>query len=166
MSDFSTNKLELRDGWEQWVKSFAQWQHFITLTFRDIVTREQSEHQFRFLIQVLNRDLFGNNYTRIVHHCYFAYVAGWEHQKRGALHLHVLVDRPVHYSVIHAVWQKMAGFAWVEPVSDLDGIISYMAKYVTKGGDLTIYKPAVVKQPKFQPYWFNPELIDLAFATK
>ena len=158
MSDYSTgttHQIELREGWETWVKSFAQWKHFVTLTFRDIVTRDQSENQFRFLIQVLNRDLFGNHYTRTVGHSYFAYAAGWEHQKRGALHIHALIDRPINFNVIHAVWNKMAGFAWIEPVTDIDGVSGYLSKYVTKGGELSLYKPEKVKEPPFQPFWYT-----------
>ena len=154
MQDYSTGKIELREGWEKWVRGFAQWQSFVTLTFRDIVTRDQSENQFRFLIQVLNRDLFGNHYTRIVGHSYFAYAAGWEHQKRGALHLHVLVDRRINYDLVHAVWGKMSGFAWIEPVVDLEPVVGYLSKYVSKGGELSLYKPAKVKEPAFRPLWY------------
>lgn len=154
MSDYSTNKNELREGWEIWVKGFADWKSFLTLTFRDIVTRDQSENQFRYLLQVLNRDLFGNHYTRIVGHSYFAYVSAWEHQKRGALHLHVLVDRPINFRLVHTVWNKMAGFAWIEPVKDLDTTVSYISKYVSKGGDLSVHKPLKVKEPAFKPMWY------------
>lgn len=154
MSDY-TSKFELRDAWRDYIKGFASWRSFVTLTFRDFVTRDQAEHQFSFLLQVLNRDLFGNHYTRIVGHNYCSYVAGFENQKRGALHMHVLFDRPVNYELIHTIWNKMSGFAWIEPVNDLDKAVAYVSKYVTKQGDLMVYKPVKVKEPAFQPLWYS-----------
>ena len=153
MSDY-TGKQQLREGWQEWVKGLTTWRSFVTLTFRDMVTNDQAEHQFRFLIQVLNRDLFGKNYTRIVHHSYFGYLVAYEHQKRGALHLHALINDRVNFQLIHTVWNKMAGFVWIEPVKDLDRSIGYISKYVTKGGDLSLYMPAKVKQPAFKPMWY------------
>lgn len=154
MSNYSTKKTELQVGWETWVRDFSKWKSFVTLTFRDIVTRDQSENQFRFLIQVLNRDLYGNHYTRIVGHSYFSYVAGWEHQKRGALHIHALIDKPINFRLIHTVWNKMAGFAWIEPASDVEVAVGYLAKYVSKGGELSVWKPTRVKEPAFKPLWY------------
>lgn len=154
MQDYKP-KTELHTTWENYVRDFAQWKSFVTLTFRDFVTRDQAEHQFRFLLQVLNRDLFGNHYTRIVGHNYCSYVAGFETQKRGALHMHILFDKPINYNLVHAVWNKMAGFAWIEPVADPDRAVAYVAKYVSKGGDLVVHRPVKVKEPKFQPLWYS-----------
>jgi hypothetical protein len=68
--------------------------------------------------------------------------------------MHVLFDQPVNYEKIHQVWNKMSGFAWIEPVRDLERAVAYVAKYVTKDGDLVVYRPAKVKQPAFQPLWY------------
>lgn len=166
MDDYSTaghsERVALVEGWENFICNFADWKHFGTLTFREIQSSDQVWNQFRFLLQVLNRDLFGNHYTRIVGHNYFAYAVGLEMQKRGALHLHFLADRPINYNIIHAVWQKMSGWAWITPATDRDRAVAYLAKYITKGGDLSLYRPREVKQPAFVPYWFDPEKIDPA----
>ena len=155
MSDYtSTSKLELLEGWQQYVTSFADWKSFITLTSREIVTRDQIEHKFRWLVQRLNKDLFGNNYTRIVGHSYFSYVVGLEHQKRDVLHAHVLVDRKVNFEAIHRMWNSMSGFAHIRPVEDAAGAAGYLSKYVSKGGELSLYKPAKVKEPRFRPMWY------------
>jgi len=159
MSDYSIHpeKTMLREQWESYIRGFADWKLFLTLTFRDIVTRDQAEHLFRFLIQVMNQDLYGNHYTRIVGHSYFSYVAGFENQKRGALHIHVLVDQRVHFDLVHSIWQKVAGYAWIEPVRDLSRAVSYVSKYVVKGGDLQVWKQCNFKDPSFCPMWFkNP----------
>ncbi len=158
MQDYSTTakteRVMLREQWESYVRDFADWKFFITLTFRDVVTRDQSEHLWRFLVQVMNQELYGNHYVRIVGHSYFSYVVGHEHQKRGALHLHALVDQRVHFSLIHSVWNKVAGYAWVEPVTDLARAVAYVSKYVVKDGDLIVWQQRRFKAPSFQPLWF------------
>ena len=154
MDDYKP-KTELHLTWENYILGLAPWKNFVTLTFREFVTRDQAEHMFRFLLQVLNRDLFGNHYTRIVGHHYSSYVVGFETQKRGALHMHVLFDRPVNFTLLHAVWNKMAGFAWIEPVSDPARAVAYVSKYIVKGGDLVVYRPVKVKEPVFQPLWYS-----------
>ncbi|HEY9758887.1 MAG TPA: hypothetical protein V6C97_27205 [Oculatellaceae cyanobacterium] len=151
-----TCKNVLRDEWVSYVKGFSDWRLFVTLTFRDIVTRDQCEHLFGFLVQVLNRDLYGNHYTRIVHHSYFSYCVGFEYQVRGALHMHVLVDQPLHLTLLHSVWQNVAGFAWVDPANDR--AVKYVSKYVTKGGDLAVWKQSNFKMPAFVPLWFSSSL--------
>lgn len=157
MSDYtSTNpkKIEVQEGWQKYVCDFAQWTSFITLTSREIVTRDQIEHKFRWLVRRLNKELFGNNYTRIVGHSYFSYVIGLEHQKRDVLHAHVLVDRKVNFEAIHQIWNSMSGFAHIVPVTDSAGAAGYLSKYVSKGGDLSLYKPAKVKEPRWKPWWY------------
>lgn len=153
MSDYSS-KQTIREGWEGYVKELATWQSFVTLTFRDVVAVERVEFSWRFLVQRLNAELFGNNYTRIVGHSYFAYAMGIEAQKRGALHAHVLVDRRIHFEKVHSLWNALAGFAYIKPVDDQDAAISYLSKYVTKGGEIAVYKPAKVKEPAFKPLWY------------
>jgi len=152
------SKDDLREGWETFVRDFACWRSFLTLTFRDIVTRDQSEHLFRFLVQVLNQELYGNHYMRIVGHSYFSYVVGFEYQKRGALHLHAMVDKPIHFEFVHSIWNKVAGFAWIEPACDLDRLVPYISKYVVKDGDLWVWKQEHFKMPAFVPMWFSQAL--------
>lgn len=149
-----TSNEELRESWEGYIRGFADWKHFVTLTFREVATRDQSEHLFRFLVQVMNQELYGNHYTRIVGHSYFSYVVGFEYQKRGALHMHALVDRPIHFSLVHSIWKKVAGFAWIEPVEDVNRAVSYLSKYVAKDGDLLVWKQHKSKIPSFQPLWY------------
>jgi hypothetical protein len=150
---------ELQDSWATYVQEFAQWTSFITLTFSDAdrthdVTRDEATYKWRRLVQVLNQEIFGNHYTRIVGHSYFAYALAYEYQKRGALHLHALTDRRVHWHRINYYWRHVAGIAMIKPVNDKDKVSRYLAKYVTKGGELSMYKPKVYKEPPFKPLWY------------
>ncbi len=153
MPDYNQKQV-VREGWESYIEDLATWKWFVSLTFKDIVTVDQLDHQWRYLVQRLNANLFGNHYTRITGHSYFAYAMGIEAQKRGALHAHILIDRNINLTLLHSIWNRMAGFAWVKPVIDQDGAIGYISKYVTKGGELELYKPAKVKEPAFQPLWY------------
>ena len=155
MTDYtSTSKIELVEGWVNFVAGFTDWKSFITLTSRDIVTRDQIEHKFRWLVRRLNSGLFGNNYTRIVGHSYFSYALGLEYQKRDVLHAHVLVDRKVNFEAIHQIWNSLSGFAYIVPVVDAVGAAGYLSKYVSKGGDLSLYRAVKVKEPVFKPMWY------------
>jgi len=158
------DKSLLREQWVRYVMYFADWRNFVTLTFEDIVTRDQSEHAFRFLVQFLNQSLYGNHYMRIVGHCYFSYVVGFEYQKRGALHMHFLADKPLHYDAVHGLWcgrdkkHPRFGFAWIRPIDDLEKDVRYVTKYISKDGDLWMWKQKKFKLPKFVPMWLSDHL--------
>ena len=150
---------ELGDTWANYVAGIANWQSFWSLTFADRdrthdVTRAEAEYLWRRLVQVLNRDLFRNNYTRIVGHSYFAYALAYEYQTRGTLHMHALVDRRTNWELANDTWRRMAGIIKIKPVDDLLGISRYMSKYVTKGGDVVLYRPKKYKEPAFKPMWY------------
>jgi hypothetical protein len=149
---------ELVESWSEYLRGFANWKSFLTLTFRAAdrtheVTGDQAERAFSWLIQRLNSDLFGKHYTRIVHHSYFAYALALERHKSGLLHMHALVDRRINFQLAIALWQKAYGYIKIEPVYD-DGVIAYVCKYITKGGDIKVYCPKVYKMPAFVPMWF------------
>ncbi len=150
---------ELRNAWSDYVENFSPWKSFWSLTFSDAdrthdVTRTEAEFLWRGLVQSLNRDLFGNHYTRIVGHCYFAYALAFEYQKRGILHMHALVDKRTNWELANRLWRQMAGIIKIKPVEDLHGVSRYMSKYVTKGGDVVLYRPKKEKEPAFKPFWY------------
>lgn len=150
---------ELRDTWSEYVENFSQWESFWTLTFADRdrthdVTRTEAEYLWRRLVQSLNTDLFGNHYTRIVGHCYFGYALAFEYQTRGALHMHALVDRRANWELANRLWRQMAGIIKIKKVDDVHKVSRYLSKYVTKGGDLNMYRPKAYKEPAFKPMWY------------
>jgi hypothetical protein len=149
----------VKSGWVDYVNRFSNWLSFWSLTFgkadrSHAVTRPEAEFVWRRLVQCLNRDLFGNHYTRIVGHSYFSYVLAFEYQKRGVLHMHALIDRVTNWELANRVWRKMAGIVKIQPVLDQVGACGYICKYVTKGGDVVLYKANVVKEPSFEPMWY------------
>ena len=150
---------DLGIAWSEYVAKFASWKSFWSLTFADRdrthdVTRPEALFLWRRLIQALNKDLFGNHYTRIVGHCYFSYALAFEYQLRGTLHMHALVDRRTNWDLANRLWRQMAGIIKIEPVQDLQGVSRYMSKYVTKGGDVDLYRPKTIKEPTFKPLWY------------
>jgi len=140
--------------WSQYVYEFADWKSFLTLTFERELSRETVYKYWRTLVQFLNKDLFGNHYTRIVGHSYFSYALCFEKQERGAYHLHALVDDRLNFNLCHYFWRKVAGFLWIVPAKDKQAVSIYVSKYVVKEGDLEMYKLSKYKRPSKVPSWY------------
>jgi len=159
-SEAASARRELISAYADWMAVFAPWKSFVTLTVSNAhsCSKDGLHRRWRSLVQILNRDLYGNHYTRIVGHCYFSYVIGFEFTKSGAVHLHALVDKPINFELVHRVWNKMSGFAYIEPVYDLPGIAGYMCKYIVKHGDLIFHRPVKSPLPSFVPLWFSDHL--------
>lgn len=118
------------------------------------VSRDESEYLWRRLVQSLNRELYGNHYTRIVGHSYFSYALAFEYQTRGAIHMHALVDGITNWELANRIWRQMAGIIKIKPVEDGLKAAKYLCKYVTKGGDIKLYVAGKNKLPTFKPMWF------------
>ena len=153
----------LADAWTEYVAGFAKWTSFVTLTFEQAdrthnVTRTEAQFKFRRLVQVLNTDLYGHHYTRIVGHSYFAYALAFENHKSGLLHMHALLDNRTNWSLIMRYWQgdKRPFHMGIANISraDIDVHVKYLCKYVTKGGEVVLYKPGKLKEPSFSPLWY------------
>jgi hypothetical protein len=163
---YSSTPETLSQVWGSYVENFAKWQTFLTLTFEQAdrtheVTPTEAQFNFRRLVQVLNTDLYGHHYTRIVGHSYFAYALAFEPHKSGLLHMHALMDNRTNWSLIMRYWQGDKrpfhfGIANISKVNDAKQSAKYLCKYITKGGDVILYKPEKVKEPKFKPAWFQP----------
>jgi hypothetical protein len=122
-------------------------------------SREGMEKRVRSLIQILNRELYGNHYVRMVGHSYFSYCCGFEYTKNGVVHAHMIVDSPLHFDLIHRVWNCMSGFAYIKPVTDKKGVSNYLCKYVIKEQDLILWKPkGNLPRPAFCPLWYLEHL--------
>lgn len=88
-------------------------------------------------------------------HSYFSYVAALEYQRRNVVHFHTLFDEPTDYQAIHGIWDQLSGFSWLTPVGDKVKVVEYVTKYVTKGGDLEIYKKIRHFEPISKPHWWK-----------
>jgi len=153
------DRIPCRQGWETYLGEFAQWKHYLTLTFRDEVYPDIAMSKYMQLVNQLNKSLYGSNYVRKYGHSYFSYLLGIEYQKRGVIHFHVLIDKPIDYALAHKIWNKIAGFAWIEPIENPEALISYCTKYVIKGGDLLPYRSKNKKSPNNLPYWWGEKTL-------
>ncbi len=161
-AESNSARVLLQQSWTDYVCSLASWRSMFTGTYRDeiVTSRSMVEYHWRRLVQYLNVDLFGKRYTQTVHHSYFAYAAAFEHTTRYVWHIHVLIDRPVNFELVHSIWNKWAGFAEIKRVDDNERAARYVSKYATKGGDLLLYKPSKYKEPPFKPLWYLAGLRD------
>ena len=154
------DKAALREAWTETVTNFADWSVFISMTFDTAdrthdVTWDESLYLWRRLVQALNRQLYGNHYLRQVGHSYFPYALAFEYQTRGVLHMHALAEGPTNWEAINGLWRQMAGIVNVEPVTNKYKSAKYLCKYVTKGGDVILYRSnKKIKPPAFKPAWY------------
>lgn len=149
------SKKELQVAYCDWLADAANWQVFLTLTFREMISPEAAFCYFRRLVQLINKDVFGKNYTHKVGHSYFNYVVGMEYQQREVVHFHALFDRPIPFTRVHTWWNQAAGFAYIRKVENL-GALEYVTKYVTKSGEenLHVFLGSKGKLPSPLPYWW------------
>jgi hypothetical protein len=128
----------------EWIATLAIWKNFITLTFENEVSPDSAVKKWKWLVQTLNKEKFGKNYTRKVGHSYFSYILAMEKQTRGVIHFHSLIHTSIEYKTVHKFWSKYCGFAWCEQTKEHKKVIEYITKYMCKGGEiipfLTTYK--------------------------
>jgi hypothetical protein len=150
-------KEVLHEEYSEWLASLVKWSNYLTLTFKEYKTPDQAWGTYVRLVHALNEKLFGDHYTRIVGHSYFNYICGMEFTRsRAVCHFHVLTDRPMDYTFIHAWWNKCAGICWIEQVKDRMKALHYVTKYVCKGGNenLKVYLQSNHRVPRPLPLWW------------
>ncbi len=145
----------LRDTYAKWLATLAPWSLFVTLTFREDRTEDVARGLFRRLVRVLNEEAFGKRYQRIVKHSYFSYVLAMEYQLREVVHLHFIADRPLHFRLLHDVWNVWAGFALTEIIRDPEGALKYVSKYVVKAEHPEIWVAKKQVMPVVMPSWWQ-----------
>jgi len=101
----------LADANYTWLCNAKHWINFVTLTFREEISKEAAYKKFKLLLRALNTRLLGEHYCLKVHHSYFSYILGTEYQLRGVIHFHMLVDKPIDYQFIHDYWKDIAGIS-------------------------------------------------------
>ncbi len=158
MINFEEGKNYRLGLWEantEYINNLSDWLIFATFTFRDDTHPDKAIRLYKNLIQSLNQNVYGKNYRRIVKHSYFSYVMGIEYQRRNVIHFHALFDAPVNFMRVHFYWNKLAGFAWLEKIQNLENVTRYISKYVLKSGDVEIYKKTKNFEPKIKPGWWH-----------
>jgi hypothetical protein len=150
-------KGELHTAYNEWLARVCSWKNFLTLTFKEYRSPDLAYGTYIKLVHVLNERLFGDHYTRIVHHSYFNYLVGIEFTRsRSVCHMHALTDRPMDYTFIHAWWYKAAGICWIEQIKSTEKTLRYVTKYVCKGGDenIKVYLTSNHREPRTLPEWW------------
>jgi hypothetical protein len=156
-------RTEVTNAWVNWIVDKRNWAWVMTLTFREEISQESAVKRWRRFLQVMNKDLLGNNYTRLVKHSYFSYCLGIERQLRNVIHFHVIGDRPIDFTMVHRVWKTWSGWAWISKINDRAGTVEYLTKYVLKGGEIMPYlaDPPVFKlrSESDRPAWWPKNVI-------
>lgn len=157
----------LVDEWVPWILELAPWKNFLTLTFKEEKTPDVALSLFRWLVRVTNERTFGKRYARTVGHSYYSYCYGMEYQKRDVVHFHVLTDKPIDYTLVHSAWGNRCGFAWIDGnLTKKEDVITYVCKYVLKGGEIDVYKAKKDFVPKVLPTWWNDGSVLLSRAEQ
>ena len=132
-------KWRVRDGWAELIGRYP-WEWFVTLTFTDDIHPEAAMKSMRVWLSKLNREVFGHRWHKKPPYGVY-WVAAIEYQKRGVIHLHLLINgvgetRRLTYMDIWAEMGNKNGWARVEPVETNNAVSMYLSKYVTKDGEI------------------------------
>jgi len=118
------------------------WEWFCTFTFREHVHPESADKHFRWVLAKLNRRLFGPRWWRNGESV--QWVRALEYQRRGVIHFHALMRLIGDENRFRLMkdWEgdesTVTGIARVYPPRSGAAVRLYCAKYVVKGGELTV----------------------------
>ena len=125
-------------AWASFIPQLFTPHQFVTQTYREETSLNSVLRRHGYLVQEVNREIFGNNWRR--HGDGVSFVLGVEPQLRGVLHTHAVWDADfVPYDLIHSTMKRLGGLAWVEPVTTTCGVGHYVTKYAVKSGQVHIY---------------------------
>ena len=133
----------LTDAWATFLER-QPWDWFCTLTFRgDAIHPESADKRFRVWTSKINRELYGPRWWK--HGQGVRWVRALEMQRRGVIHYHALLGGAGVDELRRLVWMdewnRLAGFARIEPPRDGAAVRRYCAKYVAKGGEIDLGGP-------------------------
>jgi|ERR671923_2921437 hypothetical protein len=130
-------KQALRDAWIGFLGQW-QWEWFCTFTFRDIVHPEAADKRFRLLCSQINREIYGVRWAK--KHAGVPWVRALEYQRRGVIHYHALFAgvQDLRRLSWMDTWDRLAGYARIEPIRRADAVQRYVSKYVIKGGEIDL----------------------------
>lgn len=124
--------------WASWIPTLFTPRQFVTLTSRDQISDGTMCRRYGYIIQQVNRELFGNNWRR--HGDGISHVYAVEPQQRGVPHIHAVWDAEfVPYDMVHSIANRISGYAWIEPVTSDSGVGHYVTKYAVKSGQVFVY---------------------------
>jgi hypothetical protein len=125
---------------EEWSKFLGrwEWEWFATLTFRHEIHPEAADKRFRVLISMGNRELYGPRWSKKRRG--IRWIRALEYQRRGVIHFHALLSGIGNLRRLSYMdrWNRMAGFAKIEPIKNAEAVRRYVSKYVIKGGEIDL----------------------------
>lgn len=134
---FSTNPIAV--GWGEFLGRY-KWDWFGTFTFRTEIHPEAADKRFRVWVSKLNRRLYGVRWYK--HDRGVRWARALEMQRRDVIHYHALVGGNGLVDVPRLPymeeWNKLAGYARIEPPRDSGAVNAYCSKYIVKGGEIDI----------------------------
>jgi len=124
-------------------KSLGRYEWFATFTFSTNPHPEQAERRYFRFVREINETLYGRRFRERGKGVF--HIRATERQKRGAVHFHSLMGGGV--SVLNPkkwqeIWRTLEvgnGFSRIYPYDPRRGALSYLQKYVAKGGELDIF---------------------------
>ncbi len=148
-------KLDLQKDWQEFISRY-EFDLFVTLTFREDIKHEKAVTRFKKWLGSLNKELFGWRYKR--KGLGIRYAVAYESQKRGTLHLHVLLGaeglKELDREYIAKLWKCngqrkngdlinriVNGHADIKIFDPSRGAIRYMTKHIFKGGEINMVAP-------------------------
>ncbi len=132
-------KWRVQDGWAELIARYP-WEWFVTLTFVEDIHPEAALKVMKFWLSKLNRELFGRRwYKKLPHGVYW--VVAIEYQKRGVLHLHLLISgvKNTRRLTYMDIWEGLGnknGYARIYKVDSQIAVSKYLSKYVAKDGEI------------------------------
>jgi hypothetical protein len=148
----------LDDGWVAFLKDY-EWQWFATLTFEDAVHPEAASKRFVYWTRLID-DAYGVPCRKRADHprrCRWA--RGLEWQKRDVLHFHAVMgnlptenDTRAERGYWQEKWKELGntGIARIWPVESTAGVVQYIAKYCSKGGEVDLSAGLALVQSKLR----------------
>lgn len=125
-------------AWAGYLPDLFEPKQFVTVTFKEETSLNSVLRRHGYIIQQVNRHLFGNNWRR--HGEGVSYLLGVEPQLRGVLHAHAVWDvRYVPYDLVHTIDDGIGGHVHIEPVGSSCGVGYYVTKYAVKSGAVYIW---------------------------
>lgn len=129
----------VRDAWGEFIARYP-WEWFVTLTFVVEIHPEACLKSMRLWLSKLSRELYGPRWHKKPPRGVY-WVAALEYQKRGVLHVHLLMAgvKDARRLTWMDKWEAQGhknGFARIWPVESNIAVSKYVSKYVTKGGDV------------------------------